>query len=149
MSRNLAIFIFDAAMLVTLCVAESVRIAGIAFHEWFGISLVAVFLTHLLLSWNWVAAQTKQIVRLPTGWDRINYLLNFGLFVVTVLTIFTGVAISEAALPAMGFAVVPNNFWHGLHNLASTLMLVIAGLHIALNWDWILKTMRQRVRKAL
>ncbi len=147
MSRNQAIFVFDSAMLVALCVAESVRIAGIAFHEWFGISLVAVFLTHLLFSWNWVAAQTKQFVTLRTGRDRVSYLLNVALFVVTVVTIFTGIAISEAALPAIGFAVVPNNVWHGLHNGASTLMLVTAGIHVALNWDWILKTGRRRVRK--
>ncbi|HLH30075.1 MAG TPA: hypothetical protein VKY31_02655, partial [Terriglobia bacterium] len=103
MSRNRAIFIFDFAMLIALCLVESVRVAGIAFHEWLGISLIAAFLLHLLLSWNWVAAQTRQFLDQAATRDRINYVLNFGLFASTVITIFTGIAISEAALPAMGF----------------------------------------------
>src|SRR5207253_1306327 len=89
LSRNQAVFAFDSAMLLALCAAETIRIAGIAFHEWLGIALMAAFLIHILLSWNWVAAQTKQSVVLRMRRGRLGYLLNFGLFAVTVVTIFT------------------------------------------------------------
>jgi cytochrome b subunit of formate dehydrogenase len=145
LSRSQAIFVFDLAMLVALCAVESLRIAGIAFHEWLGISLIAVFIAHLLLSWNWIAAQTKQHL-LETGRDRTSYLLNLGLFVVTVITIFTGIAISEEALPTMGFPMQGNRFWHGLHSFGANLMVLLVGLHVALNWDWILKAIRQGYR---
>ena len=95
---------FDTVMLVALCAVESVRMAGIAFHEWLGISLIAIFVAHLLLSWSWVSVQTKYVIRRVSR-DRIGYVLNLAFFVVTVLAIFTGIVISEAALPAIGITV--------------------------------------------
>ena len=147
MSRNQIIFVFDSVMLMALCAVESLRVAGIAFHEWLGISLIAVFLVHLLLSWNWIASETKQHFVLRAGRNRTSYLLNFVLFALTVITIFTGIAISEAALPALRIAVEPNPFWRRLHSLGADLMVLLAGLHIALNWDWIFKTLRQLFHK--
>ena len=138
---------FDLAMLAALCAVESLRIAGIAFHEWLGIALIAAFLLHLLISWNWIAAQTRQSVVVRAARGRLAYLLNVALYVVTVMTMFSGIAISEAALPALGFSPPPNQFWRGLHSYGANLMVLLAGLHIALNWDWILKTVRLGFRK--
>jgi Domain of unknown function (DUF4405) len=139
MTRNQAIFAFDAMMLVGFCAVESVRLAGIAFHEWLGILLIVVFVVHLLLSWNWVSAQTKYLMR-GVARDRIGYFLNLAFFVVAVIAMFTGIAISEAVLPAIGVIVPRNNFWLKLHSVAANVMILLCGFHIALNWDWILKT---------
>lgn len=146
MSRNQGIFAFDLAMLLGFCVVQSVRLGGIAFHEWLGIALIAVFVAHLLLSWNWISAQTSYLVRRVRR-GRIGYLLNFALFVITVIVIFTGMMISEAALPAFGINMQFNAYWRQLHALSSNLMTLLVGLHVALNWDWILKTIRQLFRK--
>jgi hypothetical protein len=145
-SRNRAIFVFDAAMLLAFCAVESVRLGGIAFHEWLGITFIAVFVAHLLLSWNWISAQTRHLM-LRVSRERIGYFLNFALFVMTVIAIFTGIMISEAALPAMGINIRGNAFWHEIHNFSSNLMMLLVGLHVALNWDWSLKTIRQFSRK--
>ena len=139
MTRNQTIFAFDAMMLVGFCAVESVRLAGIAFHEWLGILLIVVFVVHLLLSWNWVSAQTKYLMR-GVARDRIGYILNLAFFVVAVIAMFTGIAISEAVLPAIGIIVPRNTFWLNLHSLAANVMILLCGFQIALNWDWILKT---------
>src|SRR5262245_8190540 len=109
-------------MLVAFCATETVRVAGIAFHEWLGISLIAAFVIHLLLSWNWIAAQTRQSVVLRVRRGFLGYLLNFGLFAVTVVTMFTGLLISEAALPALGVTTRLNDYWRGIHGSGSSLM---------------------------
>jgi quinol-cytochrome oxidoreductase complex cytochrome b subunit len=145
LSRNQAIFVFDTAMLIGLCAVEAVRLAGIPFHEWLGISLIAVFLVHLLLAWTWIEFHTKQYVVQRVTRDRTNYLLNAGLFVVMVITILSGIMISESALPSLGLRPKGNLLWRDLHSLGANLMIVLAGLHIALNWDWILKAVRSRV----
>ena len=146
LTRNQVIFVFDTVMLVALCAVESVRMAGIAFHEWLGISLIAIFVPHLLLSWSWVSVQTKCVIRRVSR-DRIGYVLNLAFFVVTVLAIFTGIVISEAALPAIGITFPRNSFWLEIHSLMANLMILLGGLHVALNWDWILKTARQFLGK--
>lgn len=146
MSRNRGIFAFDTALLIAFCAVQSVRLGGIAFHEWLGIALIAVFVAHLLLSWNWISAQTSYLVRRVPR-ERIGYLLNFALFVITVIVIFTGMMISEAALPALGIKMQFNAYWRQLHALSSNLMTLLVGLHVALNWDWIVKTIRQYFRK--
>ena len=146
MSRNQAIFVFDAAILIAFCAVESVRLAGITFHEWLGISLIAVFVVHLLLSWNWVSAHTKYVI-LRVKRDRIGYFLNLAFFAVTVIAIFTGIMVSEAALPAIGIRMPRNPFWLRLHSLTANLMILLGGLHVALNWDWIFKTACQFLRK--
>jgi hypothetical protein len=70
-------------MLIGLCTAESVRIAGIGFHEWLGISLIAVFVAHVLLAWSWVEFHTKQYFVQRVTRDRTSYLLNLGLYAVS------------------------------------------------------------------
>jgi hypothetical protein len=132
-------------MLIGLCAAEAVRLAGVPFHEWLGLSLIAVFLIHLLLAWTWIEFHTTQFVVRRITRDRTNYLLNAGLFVVMVITIFSGIMISESALPFMGLHPKGNLRWRDLHSLGANLVIVLAGLHIALNWDWILKAVRRRV----
>jgi hypothetical protein len=145
LSRNRAIFVFDAAVLIAFCAVESVRLAGITFHEWLGISLIAIFVAHLLFSWSWVSAHTKYVMRRVPR-DRIGYFLNLALFIVTVIAIFTGMMISEAALPAFGIRMPRNPLWLQLHSLTANLMILLGGLHVALNWDWIFKTARQFLR---
>src|ERR1051326_4455060 len=122
LSRSQTVFVFDASMLVALCAAETIRIAGMSFHEWLGISLIAAFLIHVLLSWNWIAAQTRQALVLRMRRGLLGYLLNFGFYAVTAVTIFTGIIISEAALPALGIQTPPNDYWRETHALGANLM---------------------------
>jgi hypothetical protein len=132
-------------MLIGLCAAESVRIAGIGFHEWLGISLIAVFIAHVLLAWSWVEFHTKQYFVQRVTRDRTSYLLNLGLFAVMVITIFSGIMISESAIPYLGLSVKGGLAWRNMHSLGANLVIVLVGLHVALNWDWILKAVRKRV----
>jgi hypothetical protein len=83
----------------------------------------------------------------PRSWRaRINGLLNATLFVVMVLTVFSGLTISEVLLPLAGLQPSALSAWRQLHSLLSNLGLVIVGFHLALNWDWIVGVVRTRLR---
>src|SRR5256885_4220064 len=131
MSRNQSIFVFDAAMFAALCVIESPRVTRIPVHEWLGISLIAGVLVHLLLSWSWIASNTRRLILPKAKRDQINYLLNLGLFISMTGVIFSGILISEVAFPRTGNLANGKRIWSDIHSLAANLVLLFAGLHVA------------------
>jgi len=81
----------DIVLLVSVCALETVRFTGLILHEWLGIAIVAMVLTHLLFSWSWIAAQSRRFFTKQTGRDRLNYFLNFVLFFAITAAIFSGI----------------------------------------------------------
>jgi hypothetical protein len=63
---------------------------------------------------------------------------------VTVV-IFTGLMISESAVPMFGIRLVPGGAWHMLHTLTANLFVLLIGLHVALHWQWIINTLKRLV----
>ena len=52
----------------------------------------------------------------------------------TVL-IFTGIIISEAALPKMVTPIVADPFWFAMHDISSNLFLLLLEINLAMHWD--------------
>jgi hypothetical protein len=61
------------------------------------------------------------------------------------MLIFTGLMISEAVLPALGITIVFDPAWIMVHKLTANLSVFIIGLHVALHWQWIMKTVKRTV----
>jgi hypothetical protein len=136
----------DILLLVIFVVLQTPRATGIISHEWIGILLGPVIALHLLVNWHWIK-NTLRCLMAPRSWRaRINGLLNATLFVVMVLTVFSGLTISEVLLPLIGLQPSDLSAWRQLHSLLSNLGLVIVGFHLALNWDWIIGVVRTRLR---
>jgi hypothetical protein len=73
--------------------------------------------------------------------SRINYLLNLSLFAAVSAVIFSGILISQNAIPALiGAKAAPDMDWRWdyLHNLFSEFIVLLSGFHLAMNWDWVL-----------
>lgn len=135
-NRNKTNLIVDIAIFIAFLVAMAPRFSGIAVHEWLGIAFGAAIVTHLLLHWQWLVEVTKRFFGKAQWSARINYLLNAALFIDLTAIIFTGVMISESALPALGINLDASG-WRGLHGTAANLFLPLIGLHVALHWQWI------------
>lgn len=139
-SRLQFVFWLDAALLVLICLLECVPFTGLVLHEWLGTALPAFVTVHLLLSWPWIAASTRRLAAAKSGRTRVNYALNLCLFASMTALIFTGILISQEAIPAMlhrppvdlqtAFA------WDSIHDRLSDVVVILAGLHLAMNWDW-------------
>lgn len=115
-------------------------IAGIAFmpdltgytiHQWVGVVLGVTIMTHLALHWQWVVQITKRFFspKLPTK-QRINYIVNFGLFASFMLTLFTGLPMADW----FGGSEITED----IHEAGSSLFMALVGGHLALHWKWIL-----------
>lgn len=134
---------FDALFWIVFLLTMTPRLTGLAIHEIFGIVFVFFFLTHLLLSWQWILAATRRLCAAGEWRTRINYSLNAILFVLTSIVIVAGLVISQVVLPAVHIPSVNDRAWHFLHNGMASLVRIGIGLHIAMNWRWIVAAVRR------
>src|SRR5947208_4170272 len=91
-------FWLDVALLVSVCILQTVSFTGLVLHEWLGLAMVGMVLAHLLLAWSWIASQTRRLFTLQSVRARINYLLNLTLFAAITAVIFSGILISQKAI---------------------------------------------------
>src|SRR5438445_11839023 len=73
-------FWLDVALLVSVCVLQTVSFTGLVLHEWLGLAIVGMVLAHLLLAWGWIATQSRRLFAKHSVRGRINYFLNLSLF---------------------------------------------------------------------
>lgn len=137
--------LLDALMLASFAALMSWRLTGISIHEWLAVGLFAAVIVHLMLHGRWVETRAPKLVRTGTLRGRLNVLLNFSLFLAMGTTIGTGLFISKVIFP--GKLPVPDYIaWHDVHDTASTLAMIIVGLHVALNWDLIAGGVKRALR---
>ena len=133
----------DLLIFIVFLVAMDPFSTGIAVHEWLTIASMAAVVIHLLLNWEWIAAVTRRFFGKLAARARLNYILNLLLFIDGALIMLTGIMISEAALPALGLHVPLNFVWRPLHDATANLFILLLGLHTALHWDWIVRTVKR------
>lgn len=139
-------FIINILVAVLTVALLSTALTGLALHEWLGIGIAVFILVHMLLSWQWIALITRRLFRDVPGLTRIVYVVDFLLFIAMTLAIYTGLMISRVAIPALGLSgTAPNFMWRGLHSLSSNSLLLLVGLHLAISWNWVVKTIRKLI----
>jgi len=115
-------------------------------HEWLGVAVIAMIFAHLLLSWPWIATSTRNFVT-GSNRTRANYLINLALFGSMTILIVSGILISQYAIPALLHAAPADSFraarWDFLHDRFSDLVVVFAGVHLAINWAWSIAAARK------
>jgi hypothetical protein len=62
---------------------------------------MTMVLAHLLLAWSWIATQSRRLVTAQSFRARINYLINMTLFAGVTAVIFSGILISQKAIPTL------------------------------------------------
>jgi hypothetical protein len=142
-NRNKTNLVVDSAIFVAFLVAMAPHFSGMAIHEWLGIAFGAAIVTHLLLHWQWLVEVTKRFFGKAQWSARISYLLNALLFVDITVIIFSGLLISEVALPLIGVQLTGGGMWRGLHKTSANLFVPLVGLHVALHWHWIVNMFKR------
>jgi hypothetical protein len=142
------VFALDATLLLSAGALEAVPFTGLVVHEWLGIALGALFVVHLLFAWAWIESQTLGLIRTRSVRARVNYLLNLSLFACMTVVIVSGIMVSQHAMPALTGKVIAGplgtNFrWEPIHNRFSDIGVVLTGLHLAINWDWVAAAARK------
>ena len=143
-------FCLDVSLLVSVCALQTVCFTGLVLHEWLGLAMVVMVLAHLLLAWSWIATQSRRLFAAQSARSRINYLLNLSLFAGVTAVIFSGILISQKAIPQLtGTAAAPDMDWRWdrLHNYFSGFVLMLSGFHLAINFDWAIAAIQNLFRR--
>ncbi len=146
MKRNKWVFLLDAGLFLGVCGLESKVLTGVPAHEWLGTVFAVALLVHLLLQWPWVESQFRRLFSPGAIRARINYFLNAAIFICMAAAMVSGFMISEYVLPRNGRQLDDSIAWHTIHGNTGHAIMFLAGLHVALNWDWIVAAIRGRAK---
>ena len=142
-NSNRTKLLLDIGTFLAFLITMDPHFSGLAIHEWLSLALAGTIIVHLLLNWEWIVNVTKRLFIKATNGARINYALNWLLFIDGILIMLSGIMISESAMPALGIALPMNFAWRSLHDMSANLALLIMGLHLAMHWNWIVTTFKR------
>jgi len=146
MSRHAAMAILDTLMLAAfLALSAPGGATGFVVHEWIGVAFIGAIVLHLILSWRWVPPAFRRLRHRPDSRTRVNMVLNVALFTSMTVATISGFIISDYASPALGLPTSDEPRWRNVHNMTASFLLAVVGLHIALNWTWIVSATKRYV----
>lgn len=144
-NRTKTKLVLDILIFMAFLIAMEPHSSGITIHEWLATSLIAVLIVHLLLSWDWITQITRRFIGKINTQSRLNYILNWLLFIDGTVIMLSGFMISESLMPYLGIQLPRNFAWRGLHEFSTNLFLLLLGLHTALHWGWVVDTFKRYV----
>jgi hypothetical protein len=138
--KRAARLIIDLAFTFLLVYAYAYRVTGDAAHEWIGLALCAVCITHNALNWKWYKNMFKGAYNLRRS---VMTAVNLLLVLAMVTLIITGLLHSRTVL---AFLHLPGGMMIRLiHTTTAYWCIPLIGVHIGLNWGIILNAFRKMV----
>lgn len=135
----------DLIIFAIFLIAMEPHASGIPIHEWLTTGALTVLVVHLLLNWEWIVQTTRRLLGKTNNQARVNYILNWLLFIDGTVIMLSGFMISESLMPFLGISPPRNFAWRSLHDLSANLFLLLLGLHTALHWSWIVDVSKRYI----
>ena len=125
----------DIVMAVLLIIMYNKMVISMTFHEVGGLAVCGLFLIHKILNWDWIAAVTKKLFSktLPAK-TRLGYIVDFLFLAAVILIAVSGMLISKTILTGISSQDMA---WKIRHYFASSVALILLGIHIGLHWPFI------------
>lgn len=143
-NRSSLLLGLDILMLLLTCMLQGLSLTGLSVHEWLGFVLCPLVLLHVVLQWQWFVTQFRRILKPGAGRARVNTILNLLLFILMAAVLISGILISNQVAPLVGEHLGRPRVWSEIHGWLNFSLIVAVGLHVAINWDWIIGAMRRR-----
>src|SRR6185436_11754693 len=134
----------DTGMLLLVIVLECINFTGLEWHQWIGFAFCPVVLLHVVMQWPWFITQFQRLLT-PGNWRvRVNAGLNLLLLALMGAVLFSGGFVSAQAVESLGESFGRVRIWSEVHGWLNVALVVLVGLHLALNWDWMIAALRRR-----
>ena len=143
--RRRFIICLDNALLNIYILLISPRMTGLPLHEILGVIFFIPIVIHLLIAWPWIQNATRKFFKTANKRTRFNFFLNTILFILVITELVSGFFISQVVLPDIGIKTINYRSWRSVHNLTLNFTVLFAGLHIAINWGWIVTAFKKRL----
>lgn len=126
-------------LIVFLFLMDDNSFMGITFHEIAGLCICLFYILHKALNWSWIKETTRRLFGKIPAKRRLNYIMDVLLLIGFFLIIMSGMAISKTIdFSWLGFDRENQMIYRSMHTSVSMIVLIIAGIHVGLHWDWIL-----------
>lgn len=137
--------LLDSVLFLAFLIAFEPHITGTQIHEWLGTAFFFTVLAHLILHWKWVVNMIKKFFARMTLSNRINFIVDFFIFLSFVVMTFSGWMISKFMLPTLGIDVPAGGLWKQIHSSSAQAALYLTALHFALHWNWMVEAFKHHV----
>ncbi|MBT5876038.1 MAG: DUF4405 domain-containing protein [Candidatus Latescibacteria bacterium] len=144
-SSNCTRLYVDVGLFALFLVVSAPQATGVPIHEWISFAFIPLLIAHLLMSWKWIVRTTTRMFSSIPGKTRFNHTWDMILFVMMTVVIFSGIVVSEVALPAIGIPIIPDLFWLSMHDITSNLFLMMLGVHLAMHWPWLVQMAKRHI----
>ncbi|XPF93230.1 DUF4405 domain-containing protein [Colwellia sp. RE-S-Sl-9] len=144
-------YVMDALLLISFMLVSAPQATGVPLHEWWSLVFIIPFIIHLLLHWDWIKKSASRLVSKISARERFNIIWDYLIYLMMLLAFVSGFLVSVALLPTVGIDLNIQDFWSKIHHDSATLLMPMLGIHLALNWNWIIqlsKRMFAREEKA-
>ena len=94
--------LLDSIIFLAFLIAFEPHLTGVQIHEWLGTAFFFTVLAHLILHWKWVVNVIKKFFKKMTLSNRVNFIVDFLIFLAFVIMTFSGWMISKFMLPILG-----------------------------------------------
>ena len=142
--RRRFIVFLDTTLLIIFILLLSPRMTGLPLHEVLGFIFFIPIIIHLLIAWPWIQETTGKFFKTASRRTKVNFFLNSVLFILMIVELVSGSVISQVVLPNLGIDTINDRSWRSAHNLPLNFVVLFAGLHIAINWEWIVAALKRR-----
>jgi hypothetical protein len=133
--------ILEIAFTVLLLCSLMYRVTGDAVHEWIGVAVCAVCITHNILNWKWYKNIFKGAYNLRRS---VMTAIDLLLVLAMAALIITGLLHSRTIL---AFLRLPGGMiLRQIHTTAAYWSLLLIGLHVGLHWGIILNAFRKMAK---
>ncbi|PWH16552.1 MAG: hypothetical protein DDG59_09300 [Anaerolineae bacterium] len=136
-------FLLDLLIFIAALIAFEPRLTGIPVHEWLSLALGITLTVHLLWHWDWMLNVGKRYFKRLFHISRLKFFVDLLFLVAFITVLLSGLLISRSILPLFGIQTEHRSIWRPLHSLSADLSLLFLAIHLGLNWDWIVCTLKR------
>jgi hypothetical protein len=140
-------YVMDTLLLISFMLVSAPQATGIPLHEWLSLFFIIPFVVHLLLHWDWVTRSFGRLFANITARERFNIVWDYLLYIMMLLVFVSGFLVSVALLPALNISLNIQDFWSKIHHDSATFIMPMLGVHLALNFSWIIKLTKRMFAK--
>src|SRR5574340_396019 len=129
--------LIDLSIFAAFFIGMDPQGTGIPVHEWLSLSRAAAVIAHLLLHWKWVTSVGAAYFKKLFHNSRLKFAVDVILFIAFTSLMMSGIMVSRSILPLLGIHLPESDVWKTIHSDSANLTLLTIGVHIGLNWGWV------------
>lgn len=137
--------LIDAAALSVYLLAANPSATGLPVHEWIGLGFAVVGVVHLVLHRDWVVRTTSRFLARIANMSRVNLVADALTAIAAGTVTVSGFAISRTLSGLLGYTASTASAWHLTHTASAASLVLLACLHLALHWRWIVRAVTLHV----